>query len=83
MKPTVYYIPPAQAAWGGRAWLVPVNHTNPIDGQCARNWHGAYTSPVVSWDEKTGRIETRNTVYLPLVTLDEKAEDKLPEAVPV
>jgi hypothetical protein len=82
MKPTVYYIPPAQAVWGNRAVLRPVNHRNHVEGQGVTNWREAITSPVLLWDEATGRIETLNTVYLPLVTLDEKAEDKLPEAVP-
>lgn len=26
---------------------------------------GTFTSPVVSYDETTGRIETKNTVYVP------------------
>ncbi len=28
-------------------------------------WIGSFTSPVVSYDETTGRIETENTVYVP------------------
>jgi hypothetical protein len=82
MKPTVYYIPPAERAWPDRACLRPVNHRNHAEGQSVSNWRYAITSPVESWNEATGRIETLNTVYLPMVELDEKAEDKLPEAVP-
>jgi hypothetical protein len=54
-KPTVRYIGPAEARAPNRARLIPLNHRHPI-----------VTSRVLDWDRASGRIETLNTVYLPI-----------------
>lgn len=39
------------------AYLLPVDHPNVGNKQIVK------TSPVVAFDEKTGEIETKNTIY--------------------
>lgn len=62
-KPVVHY----SVLWsdveiGYSATLTPVNHP----ATYLNNYPCIYTSYVVSYDKETGRIETRNTIYLPL-----------------
>lgn len=46
----------------GKAWLTPVDHP---DGTHVVNLEPAMTSTVVSLEKGTGRLETKNTIYLP------------------
>lgn len=63
-KPVVHYIG-AAVRHEGRAFLYPVDHPNHIEGHCVTNDRLVKTSKVVSWND--GRIETKNTVYVPQV----------------
>lgn len=61
-KPTVHYSALiGEVAVGSGAVLVPVDHP-----YTDLNGNIAYTSSVVAYDEVTGRLETRNTVYVPV-----------------
>ena len=66
-KPIVHYIgTPIQ--WGPtQVKLQPVDHQNHVEGQSVSNSKEAITSRVLEWDKVTGRIETLNTIYRPLV----------------
>lgn len=63
-KPIVRYEGEAHM-FRGRALLTPIDHTNHVPGQGATNGELAETSMVIAHDPATGRIETKNTVYLP------------------
>lgn len=63
-KPTVRYVGMVIAKVGQGAILVPVEH--PREGEDGiRNGEAIRTSAVISIDDDTGRVETRNTIYLP------------------
>lgn len=47
-------------------WLKPVDHPNHLPGHGVSNLRVVRTSTVLSWDHETGRIETKNTIYMPL-----------------
>lgn len=68
-KPIVRYEGRAEVpALGASAWITGVlNHPNHLEGQDVTNdpRDTVRTSAVLAHDEKTGRIETRNTIYLP------------------
>lgn len=49
---------------GSRAILMPVDHPNPYG--LVSNERKVMTSPIVSCDPTTGRIETQNTLYIPM-----------------
>lgn len=66
MKPTVHYRG-AAVVIAERAYLVPIDHQNHVDGQDVMNEVPCRTSYVLSHDEATGRIETENTIYVPEV----------------
>lgn len=61
----VHFIPYLGSGGGERAVLTPIDHTNHLEGQDVSNDEPAITSRVVEKDIDTGRIETRNTIYLP------------------
>lgn len=66
-KPTVHYL--GMPDFHGKcAILIPVDHQNHIEGQDVANNIPAITSKIVHYDKETGRIETMNTVYMPLNT---------------
>lgn len=62
-KPVVCYT--EASLHGTVCWLYPVDHPNHLEGHRVSNNHPARTSPVVASDLTTGRIETRNTIYMP------------------
>ena len=72
MKPTVHYRGSARVVmtFGNEsvAYLFALDHPNHVPGQDVRNPETVRTSAVLSHDIKTGRIETRNTIYMPEVT---------------
>lgn len=45
-----------------RAVLIPLDH----DGPLVVNDTETITSPVIHWNHDTGRIETKNSVYIPV-----------------
>ena len=47
---------------GERVILIPVDHPDTVN---VTNGRYATTSKVESWDITSGRIETRNTIYIP------------------
>ena len=55
-------IVPTHISEGSRVFLVPIDHP---DSTNVTNGHFVTTSPVVSYEEETGIIETANTVYVP------------------
>jgi len=61
VKPTVRYEKLYAAVVGHRGSLIPVDHPR---GHLNGDW--VNTSRVLSYDEETGRIETLNTVYVPV-----------------
>jgi len=63
-KPIVHYIGEA-IKYQGRAVLMPVDHPNHLKGHDVSNEEVVTTSLVLSWED--GRIETKNTVYVPQV----------------
>lgn len=63
-KPTVHYRGEAHIVLN-RAFLQPVDHRNHLDGHDVSNTKTARTSTVVAHDPDTGRIETKNTIYIP------------------
>jgi hypothetical protein len=78
MKRTVQYIGKATAlpyySIDGkldhvRALLIPLDHESPL----VMNDAETITSAVQNWDQGTGRIETQNSIYLPvpLPTIEE------------
>lgn len=60
-KPTVRYIGPAEERAPNRARLTSINHRNP-----ALNGFPIITSRVLGWHRASGRIETLNTMYVPI-----------------
>lgn len=68
-KPIVRYEGRAEVpAIGASAWIIGViDHPNHIEGHDVQNGPGELirTSRVEAYDPATGRIETRNTIYLP------------------
>jgi hypothetical protein len=50
------------------AWLYPMDHP---DNENVTNMKQARTSSVLSYDPITGRLETLNTVYVPLESGEE------------
>lgn len=64
-KPVVTYTE-ATVVYGTMCWLKPVDHPNHLPGHSVSNLRMVKTSTVLSWDHKTGRIETKNTIYMPL-----------------
>ena len=65
-KKIVHYIGEVWAAVGQSAFLVPVDHTNHVEGQGVLNHRPARTSKVVAYDKESGVVETLNTIYKPL-----------------
>lgn len=65
MKPTVHYRGEAHFLFG-LAYLTPVDHPNHLVGHAVSNNVQVVTSRVIEHDAETGRIETRNTIYVPL-----------------
>lgn len=63
IKPLVEYIGKAHIV-GGRAWLVIANDGHPNLPRGSE----VTTSAVLDWDADSGRIETKNTVYIPEVS---------------
>lgn len=51
-----------------RAYLIPLDHTNPVEGQHAENNIYCTTSKVQKWDKLTGIIETTYSIYVPETT---------------
>lgn len=66
IKPLVHYVgtPEIFTDFDGqqRAYLTPVDHPDTVN---VSNTRVARTSAIVSMNSDTGRIETRNTVYIP------------------
>lgn len=62
MKPTVQYRGEALEFGHKKARITPIDHPNP-DG-LVTNGEPAITSTIISWDRDSGRIETRNTIYI-------------------
>lgn len=65
-KPTVHYI--GKVVFNGigyGAFLTPIDHKNHLVGHSVSNHKEVLTSPVISYDEASGRLETQNTVYEP------------------
>lgn len=54
-----------------QAVLIPLDH----DGPRVVNDTETITSPVVHWNHATGRIETRNSIYVPVPLPDMKEYD--------
>lgn len=65
-KPIVHY-KGAVSIEDGRAFLDPTDHPNHLDGHNVSNAALVRTSSIISHDRATGRIETRNTIYMPEV----------------
>lgn len=63
-KPVVRYRGEAMVIHG-HAFLLPVDHPNHLEGQYVSNEATVRTSQVIDHDPKTGRIETKNTIYVP------------------
>jgi hypothetical protein len=63
LKPTVKYKKEEGVLFllEGGAYLYPIDHPS----EHVSNTKGVLTSQVMAHDKDTGRIETRNTVYLP------------------
>lgn len=68
-KPIVHYT--QATVHGERCWLKPVDHPNHLPGHDVSNEYPVTTSSLVSCDHETGRIETKNTIYMPLDELSE------------
>ena len=64
-KPTVHYKGKAQKFMLS-AYLLPVDHPNHLVGHSVSNTEYVTTSKVLNWNEETGVIETKNTIYVPL-----------------
>ena len=64
-KPIVHYRGEAHFLFG-LAYLTPVDHPNHLVGHDVSNNVQVATSRVIEHDINTGRIETRNTIYIPL-----------------
>lgn len=84
-KPTVHYVGDAviMDSYAGRiARLFPIDHPNHHPNHDISNGEVAFTSPVVAHNLETGRIETRNTIYVraELPKADAAAETLVPEA---
>jgi hypothetical protein len=62
-KPVVGYT--EATVVGAICYLKPVDHPNHLEGHSVSNTRVVRTSPVVASDLATGRIETRNTIYMP------------------
>lgn len=62
-KPTVHYLgTPINLM--NKAILHPVDHPDHLN---VSNTKEVVTSDVVSWCIESGRIETKNTIYIPLI----------------
>ena len=69
-KPIVHYSKLFSAYVGGSAYVHGVtDHPNHLEGHAVSNdpKKTITTTQVIAYDETTGRIETKNTVYMPLV----------------
>lgn len=62
-KPTVHYT--EAGLYAQTCWLKPIDHPNHLDGHDVSNGMPVRTSAVLSCDHTTGRIETKNTIYMP------------------
>jgi hypothetical protein len=69
-KPVVHYVgkPLFYGELEHGAWLYPMDHP---DRANVTNMKQARTSSVLSYDPITGRLETMNTVYVPLESGEE------------
>lgn len=65
-KPIVHYTEAMAIGTKRSAFVKPVDHPNHIEGHSISNEKFVMTSLVVSLCERTGRIETKNTIYVPL-----------------
>ena len=64
MKPIVHYKGAIGPIVVGRsATVFPVDHPNT---ELVSNTTFVHTSPVVSYDQETGKFETQNTQYVPV-----------------
>ena len=71
-KPVVHYVGKPQF-WGELkhgAFIYPMDHP---DTENVTNLKQAHTSSVLSYDPITGRMETMNTVYIPMDAGEEDA----------
>lgn len=72
MKPIVHYRGKAEIfktiTTESVAYLFALDHPNHIPGHDVRNPETVRTSAVLSHDVETGRIETKNTIYMPEAT---------------
>jgi hypothetical protein len=69
-KKVVHYSRLMYCVVGESAECVPVNHSNSILGQTARNGELCFTSIVRNYDEKTGVFETVYSIYKPEPSTD-------------
>lgn len=65
-KPTVHYQTLLFVKVGSFALLYPVDHPNHLPEHKVSNNQEVTTSKVLSYDDQTGRIETLNTIYVPV-----------------
>lgn len=65
MKNTVHYVGKPMVL-DGFAYLTPIDHTSDL----VSNTKLVRTSKVVSYDEATGRLETLNSIYVPVQTVE-------------
>lgn len=63
-KPIVRYSGQASVV-AEHAFLLPLDHPNHIEGHSVSNCRVVRTSRVLEHDPQTGRIETKNTIYMP------------------
>jgi hypothetical protein len=61
-KKVVHYVGKPVVQENGHALVCPVDHP---DSESVSNMNVARTSRVVHYDEKSGRLETQNTIYIP------------------
>ena len=71
-KPVVHYVgkPQFWGELGHGAFIYPMDHP---DTENVTNLKQARTSSVLSYDPITGRMETMNTVYMPIEAGEEDA----------
>jgi hypothetical protein len=67
MKKIVHYSSVQSVQLGLQAMLTPVDHPGNAAHNISNN-HPVRTSGVLSYNPKTGAIETRNTIYIPKET---------------
>lgn len=66
-KPIVHYKTVREGVKvGSSAILTPVDHPNHLPEHSVSNKGAVFTSLVQAYDPSTGRIETENTIYVPL-----------------